>query len=144
MMDDQGVFDGLIIMQDMGNGRYMFWVDCSSRDIVLWFWICEDFVGLLVAMKVCAQAVSVPCLMEDSSEPTISSPPAQFIETYIKEMKRKIRGISRVLGKMDFEGGHRFDNVYNDMAHLKKECGYLIAHTKTVLTRILADLEIKF
>ena len=35
IMDKQGVFGGLFIRQDMGNGRYMIWVDCSSKEIVL-------------------------------------------------------------------------------------------------------------
>ena len=35
IMDKQSIFDGLFIRQDMGNGRYMIWVDCSNKEIVL-------------------------------------------------------------------------------------------------------------
>ena len=82
--------------------------------------------------------------MEDSSESTSSSLHAQFIETDIKEMNKKIRGINRVLGRIDSEGARRFDNVYKDMAHVKKECERSIARTKNIWTGMLADLEIKF
>ena len=59
-------------------------------------------------------------------------------------MKKKIRGINRVLRRIDSEGSRRFDNVYKDMAHVNKECERSIARTENVLTGMLVDLEIKF
>lgn len=59
-------------------------------------------------------------------------------------MKRKIRGINKVIGKIDSKGARRFDNVYKDMGHVKKNCERSIARTENVLTGMIANLEIKF
>ena len=145
-MDKKGIFGGFFIRQDMGiDCRFMIWIDSSSKVIVLWFvWLCEDFVGSSASEKDCAQVLSVTRSMEETSESTGSSSLAQFIETDIKEMKKKIRGINRVLGRIDSEGACRFDNVYKDMAHVKKERERSIARTENVLTGMIAYLEIKF
>ena len=95
-------------------------------------------------MKDCAQVQTVICNMEASSESTSSSPPAQFIETDIREMKKKIRRINRFLGKLDSEGGRQLDNVDRDMVHLKKGFDNSIKCTKNVLIGMFTDLEIKF
>ena len=52
--------------------------------------------------------------------------------------------MSKILGKFDVESAHRFDNVYKDLAYVKKEGEWAISRTKNVLTSMLADLEIKF
>ena len=59
-------------------------------------------------------------------------------------MKKKIKGISRVLSRINVKGARRFDNIYKYMAHVIKECECSIARTENVLTSMLADLEIKF
>ena len=47
-------------------------------------------------------------------------------------MKRKIRGINKVIGKIDSKGARRFDNVYKDMGHVKKDCERSISHAENV------------
>ena len=148
-MDKWSVYGVKFIIQNKGNGRcFMLWVDCTSEEIVLWF-VCfsEELVGSSALVRNCALVQNIICNMESSStsfESTGSSPLAQFIETDIKEMKKKIKRINKLLGKLDSEGGRRLDNVDKDMVYLKKEIDHSISRTGNVLTAMLADLEIKF
>lgn len=59
-------------------------------------------------------------------------------------MKKKIKGISRVLSRINVKGARRFDNIYKYMAHVIKECERSIARIENFLTGMLTDLEIKF
>ena len=98
IMDKWSVYDGKFILQDKGKDlRFMLWFKCTSDEIVLWFvCISEELAGVL-------SVHIVTCNMEassTSSESTGSSPLAQFIETDIREMKKKIRRINRFLGKL--------------------------------------------
>ena len=118
IMDKWSVYDGKFILQDKGKDRhFMPWFNCTSEEIVLWFvCISEELAGVL-------SVHIVTCNMEASSassESTGSSPPAQFIETNIREMKKKTRRINRFLGKIDFDGGRWLDNVGRDMVQLRK------------------------
>ena len=118
IMDMWSFYDGKFILQDKGKDRrFMLWFDCTSEEIVLWFvCISEELAGVL-------SVHIVTCNMEASLalfEFTGSSPPAQFIETDIREMKKNIRRINRFLGKLDSEGGCQLDNVVRDMLHLRK------------------------
>ena len=92
--------------------------------------------------KVCTVVLFVT--MEDSLESTGSSPPAQFIETDIKEMKRNLRGINKVIDRMDFEGACCFDNVYRDMGQVKKVYDHSISCIENMLIGMIANLETRF
>ena len=122
IMKKKGGFSGFFIRQAMGiDPCLMFWADCSSKGIVLWFvQIYEDFVGSSASEKDCAQVLSIIHSMEASSQSTGSLSPTQFIEIDIKEMKNKIKKINKVPRRIASEGAHRFDNVYKDKAHVKK------------------------
>ena len=98
----------------------LFWEIYSNKGITLLvFFLAKDLIfSTLVLLD---NRAPLNCSMEYSSESTGSSPPSRFIEIDIKDLKKKIKGISRVLGRIDVEGGFRFDNIYKDMDHVKKE-----------------------
>ena len=142
IMDKWSVYDGKFILQDKRKDcHFMLWFDCTSEEIMLWFfYISEELKGVF-------SVHIVTCNMEASSassKSTGSSPPAQFIKTDIREMKKKIRRINRFLGKLDSEGGRWLDNIGRDMVHLRIEFDRSILRTENALTGMLAELEIKF
>ena len=78
-----------------------------------------------------------------SSESTTSSPPAQFMETDMREIKKNIKKMNQSLGKIDSEGGRRLETIDRDISFLRKEFARSISRTENALTGMLAKLEIK-
>ena len=120
------------------GGKFIRHGKCNGRCLQFWF-ICigKDFVGIFSIQVVL-------CNMDTSSESTAYSAPAQFIETDIREIKKKIKKMNWYMSRIDSKGGRRLETVEMDMAHLRKEFAWSISRTKNALTGMLTDLEIQF
>ena len=54
-----------------------------------------------------------------------------------------MKRMNRLLNRMDMEGGHRLENVYQDLVQLRKEFEVSVKQAEQVFTKFLAELEIK-
>ena len=60
-------------------------------------------------------------VMEASSKSSGSPPPALFMDYDIRDLKREIEQLKRMMDTIDTKGGRRLKNVDRDLVFLRKE-----------------------
>ena len=104
-------------------------------------------IELMVVLKVVCRSVEgqqiLMFVMEASLESTGSSPPALFVESDIRDIKRDVKELQRTMEEIDIEGGKRLENVDRDLVFLRKQFKRVVKRSENVVIDLIVELEIK-
>ena len=81
--------------------------------------------------------------MDDGSSSTIVHVPPNPTELKIRDMKQDLKLLQNQFNAIDYEGGRRLDHMSKDFVFLRKKIKQKVKRSENLLSRQLAELEIK-